>query len=119
MSILGEVLGWGRDWARGRAELRRARLDGQIKAVQTAAEKGADWEARAAQNAASSWLDEYWTAILTAPLLLAFLGAGDVVADGFASLETVPDWYRWAVGASVSFAFARKVIPDAAAWRRK
>ena len=117
-AILG-VLGLGGEVIKAKAELKRTRIEAETKAVMNAADNDATWEKMAGQNAASSYLDEFWTAILVIPLVLAFTGRGDVVDAGFEALQDVPDWYVWSVLASVGWAFARRGIPGVGAWLRK
>ncbi|MCD9147873.1 hypothetical protein [Pseudophaeobacter flagellatus] len=116
MKWIAELLGIGSKIVEARSRLKVAKIEAQTTATQSRAQQDGAWEAMAAENARNSWLDEYWTAVLTVPLVLAFLGAGDAVADGFAALQGVPDWYKWSVLASVSFAFARKTMPGVADW---
>ncbi|DBA35664.1 TPA_inf: hypothetical protein gp_01 [Marinomonas phage YY] len=100
------------DIFRAKLDLKKTRIEAEAKAMITAAESGATWEANAAQNAANSWADEYWTAVLSVPLIAAFVPPlVPFVHDGFAALQAVPEWYKWAVGASISFAFARRGLP--------
>ncbi len=116
MKALLELLGLGGRIVEAKVALKEAQIKAKAEATLKVLDADSGWEHMAAQNAASGWADEYWTAILSVPLILAFLGYGDVIESGFASLENVPPWYTWAVLASVSFAFARKKIPDFATW---
>ncbi len=100
-------------------ELKKTKIKAEATAYQTAAQSAADWEAMAAQNAANSWLDEIWTAVLLVPLVLAFAGYGDTVDQGFKALEGMPEFYTWAVMASVGWAFARKDVPKLVSWAKK
>lgn len=57
------------------------------------------------------WADEVWTVTLAVPILLAFTpGMSRVVALGFVSLGTAPDWFKEAVGAAILFAFGRQSL---------
>ena len=119
MKWLAELLGIGGKIIEARSNLKRAKIEAETKAVLARADQEGAWEAIAAENARTSWLDEYWTAILTVPLVLAFLGFGKVVDEGFQALAGVPEWYVWAVLASVGWAFARRGVPGLGSWRRK
>ncbi len=93
-------------------ELETARLKAKAQAATQAAQSGADWELAAVQDARTSWKDEYWTVILSLPLLAAFVpGLDGYIARGFDVIGAAPDWYKWAVGAAISFAFARRTMP--------
>lgn len=116
MKTFLELLGLGGKIVDARRDLKIAKIEAQTTAIQSRAQQDGAWEAMAAENARNSWLDEYWTAVLTVPLVLAFLGLGDEVDAGFEALADVPEWYIWSVLASVSFAFARKTMPGVVNW---
>ena len=92
-------------------DLKKTQITAEAQILQTAAQNTADWEKIAGQNAANSYLDELWTGVLLVPLVLSFAGYDDMVTEGFKSLENMPEWYAWAVMASVGWAFARKSVP--------
>jgi len=120
MKWLLEILGIGGEIAKARTDLKRARIEAETKAVLQAGDRAGAWETMAAQNAAKSWIDEFWTVILSLPLVMAFIPyLQPFVEQGFTSLETVPEWYRWSVLAAISFAFARKKLPNIAGWSRR
>ncbi len=112
-----QIIGIGGDIAKARSELKRAKLEAQTKAVLAAAESEKGWEQLAGENARNSWVDEFWTLVLAAPLILSFIpGLQPYVKAGFVALEGVPEWYRWALLAAISFAFARRKMPNLAGW---
>ncbi|MEO0486331.1 MAG: hypothetical protein AAF092_10515 [Pseudomonadota bacterium] len=112
IKLLMGALGFGGKVYEARQKLKVAKLEAEAVIATKRADSDAAWEGRAAQNAATSWLDEYWTVILSLPLIAAFVGFNDFVEAGFENLEGAPAWYQWAVLASISFAFARKTIPS-------
>lgn len=115
-----QALGFTKEIIHARSELKRVKIEAQAQTIMAAAAQEGAWEAMAGQNAANSWLDEYWTVILSIPLILAFFpNLQPFVSEGFVALEEVPEWYRWAVLAAISFAFARKKLPDLKSWTRK
>lgn len=77
-------------------------------------------------QAATSWKDEYWTLVLSMPLVQLMVApvvelqmSGDTyvagqwqsaVVSGLEALSSTPDWYQWAVGASIAFSFGVKPI---------
>jgi hypothetical protein len=68
------------------------------------AEREAEWELHQIRN--SGWKDEYWTIVLSAPVILVFIPFFQpYVAGGFASLEQAPEWYLVAVGTAIAAAF--------------
>ena len=120
--MIGAVLamiGLGRDVVQARRDLKvrtldaRARIeDARAVAASRAAEAGATWEQLAVAASETSWKDEWFTIILSIPLVLSFVPAAQpYVEAGFAALDATPEWYQWAVLAAISFAFGRKVMP--------
>ena len=99
--------------------LKKAKLEAEAQAFQTAAQSVSTWEQLAAKNASGSYLDELWTAVLLVPLIMAFAGYEETVTDGFSALENMPEFYVWAVMASVGWAFARKDIPALSSWAKR
>ncbi|KPU84237.1 hypothetical protein JI58_04945 [Marinosulfonomonas sp. PRT-SC04] len=60
-------------------------------AVLNAGDREGAWETMAAKNAANSWVDEFWTLILSIPLEMAFIPQlQEFVMQGFIALEEVP-----------------------------
>jgi len=61
----------------------------------------------------SGWKDEYWTLILSIPMIMCFIpGLVDYVRMGFGALENTPAWYRWAVGIAIGSAFGVRKFAD-------
>lgn len=66
----------------------------------------ANWDKIMAEASKDSWKDEFWTIILAIPAVLAFFPSTvDAVLNGFKALETMPDWYKAAVGIAIAAAF--------------
>ena len=51
--------------------------------------------------------DEWLVALFSIPLILSFYGewGRTIVAEGFAALETRPDWYQYTLGVIVAASF--------------
>ncbi len=68
------------------------------------------------KNMQNSWRDEWFTVILSIPLLIVF-GAIffgkyewiDKLKEGFTTLDSLPDWYIWALMAAIASSFGLKV----------
>ena len=70
------------------------------------------WELEQIRN--SGWKDEYVLLLLSIPLPLVFIPyTQDAVLEGFAILETTPDWYRWLMIMICAATYGIRV------WRRK
>jgi hypothetical protein len=61
-----------------------------------------------AQGTQNSWKDEYLVLLFSLPLILCFTGewGRSAVADGFAALEKMPEWYQYTLGVIVASSFA-------------
>ena len=67
-----------------------------------------DWDLAAMRASQSSWKDEWLTLLFSIPLVLSFMGewGRGIVADGFAALSTMPEWYQYSLGVIVASSFA-------------
>ena len=91
--------------AETKAKVAKAEAQAQIMLSQATSE--ADWEKVMAEGSRDSWKDEWLTILFSVPLVLAFCGewGRDIVADGFTALNSMPDYYRYTLGAIVSASF--------------
>jgi len=101
-------------WLKGKADAQAAQanlklVEAEAKAtiMKSAATSEAEWEKIMAQGSQSSWKDEWLTILFSIPLVLVFTGGWgrEVVANGFAALETMPDWYQYTLGVIVAASF--------------
>jgi len=92
--------------AEGRILVETARAKAEATVLVTKAESVADWERVQAENSGSSWKDEYWTILLSIPIPFVFHPASrEAVQEGFEALKAAPDWYLYAIAASISASF--------------
>ena len=76
----------------------------------------ANWDNIQATNAGSSWKDEWFTVLFSVPLVMAFVPeAVDIVRNGFAVLEGMPDWYKGFLGAAVAASFGLRGLAN---WKK-
>ena len=101
-------------WLEGRVETAKAETGVKVAKAQAEAivmQKKAtgeiDWDLKMADASVSSWKDEWLTCLFSIPLILAFCGnwGRNVVAEGFAALETMPEWYQVTLGVIVAASF--------------
>ena len=83
------------------AEIKKKQLTGEI-----------DWDLEAMRATENSWKDEWITLLFSIPLILAFCGewGNAIVAQGFASLEIMPQWYQIALGGIVSASIGMRSV---------
>ena len=116
-ALIGPLSTLAGTWLTGRTEakaaenkVRVAKAEAEAQVVLSAAQSGQEWERLMAKNASNSWADEMYACIFALPLILAFCGdAGrEIVTNGFAALETCPDWYKAMLGVILSAVFASR-----------
>lgn len=82
------------------AEIKKKQLTGEI-----------DWEQSAIEASKESWKDELWTLVFVAILIANFIPSmQDVMAVGFANLETTPLWVQWGMYASIAASFGIRTM---------
>ena len=65
------------------------------------------WEKIMTQGSQQSLKGELLVALFSIPLIISFCGdwGRTIVAEGFAALETMPDWYQYTLGVIVAASF--------------
>ena len=114
-ALIGPLTELAGGWLKGKADAQAA--DAKLKLTEAEAKAKImlsketsvqDWERIMAQGSQSSWKDEYLVILFSIPLILVFTGewGRTVVAEGFAALEVMPQWYQYTLGVIVSASFA-------------
>jgi len=89
-----------------KAEHKNAIQMANTRRVQKLDDNDANWDTVMAEGSKDSWKDEFWTIILAVPAVLAFVpGMVPYVREGFAVLDTMPEWYRYALLLAIGAAF--------------
>ena len=114
-NIVGTVL-------KNRNEVAQAKHQAKMSVIQN----DADWESKMADASANSWKDEWFTILLSNPLL--GIGWGivvddvtiiDRVSEGFKALEMLPDWYSYLLFLAVSASFGVKGVDKIMSLKKK
>ena len=102
----------GSTYLEGRNVKIKAKSEAEATVMVNASKSIQDWEALQAQNASTSWKDEWLTLLFSIPLILAFTpGADHLVREGFLVLADTPDWYTYTISVIVAASFGvRSVI---------
>ena len=113
--LLGPVANLAGTWLNGKVEekaaqnkVKVAKAEAEAAIMVSAATSEAEWDRIMANASANSWKDEWLTILFSIPLILAFLPfewADAAVANGFAALETMPQWYSYTLGVIVAASF--------------
>jgi hypothetical protein len=109
--LLGPAMELGKEFIKGKADEKKAIQERKIQAIQN----DADWEAKMADATKSSWKDEWFSLILSAPLIaVAYSVAMDDQAiitrmnEAFTALNSLPEWYQYLLFIAVSASFGVK-----------
>lgn len=116
---VGEILDYKIAKKRLVHERELEKLKGKIEYEKAKSERAArsegfdhEWETMQIQN--SGWKDEFVLIVLSIPMFFVFFPGTEVyVAQGFAALETTPEWYRWLVMTIYGATFGIRL------WRRR
>jgi len=113
-ALLGPVASLAGTWLEGKVERTKAESASKVakaKAEATIMEKKAtgeiDWDLEMARGSQGSWKDEWLVVLFSIPLILSFCGEWGrvIVAEGFAALDAMPDWYQYTLGVIVAASF--------------
>jgi len=109
--LLGPAMELGKEFLKGKADEKKAIQQRKINAIQN----DADWETKMADATKSSWKDEFFSIILSLPLIaVAYSVVMDDVSiiervnEGFAALNQLPEWYQYLLFIAVSASFGLK-----------
>jgi len=69
------------------------------------------WEQAAIEASADSWKDEAWTICFIAIVLASFVPPMQpYMEQGFKNLEAAPNWFSWAMYASIAASFGIRTM---------
>jgi hypothetical protein len=111
--LIGPITQLAGTWLDGKVEKTKAETGAKVakaKAEAVIMERKAtgelDWDLEMAKGSQSSWKDEWLTVLFSIPLVMAFIpGMEEVVANGFARLNEMPEWYQYSLGVIVAASF--------------
>lgn len=76
-------------------------------------EEHMEWNKAMARGSMTSWKDEYWTIILSIPMIGCFIPkVAPYIMEGFKVLSTTPDWYKAAIGLAIAASFGYRKFAD-------
>ena len=120
--LLGPAMELGKEFIKGKADEKKAIQQRKINQINN----DADWESKMADATKSSWKDEWFSIILSAPLIaVAYAVAMDdqtVIVrmnDAFAALNELPEWYQYLLFIAVSASFGVKGADKIMSMRKK
>jgi hypothetical protein len=105
--IISAIGGLATSYIDGKTAVQKA--NAEIKLKQATGEM--DWEQSAIEASKDSWKDELWTIVFVLILVANFIPSmQDVMAVGFANLETTPLWVQWGMYASIAASFGIRTM---------
>jgi hypothetical protein len=104
------------DVVKTKTETKKLMAQAEQTHIRKMAEGEIEYAIATQKNMQNSWRDEWFTVILSVPLLIVF-GAIffgkyewiDKLKEGFQTLDSLPDWYIWALMAAIASSFGLKV----------
>jgi len=109
--LLGPAMELGKEFLKGKADEKKAIQQRKISAIQN----DADWESKMASATEKSWKDEWFSILLSLPLLGVAYSVVmndptiiERVNEGFAALNQLPEWYQYLLFIAVSASFGLK-----------
>jgi len=93
--------------AKGKVDIEKAIVDGKIKKIQSSIDNNQQIDLMATRGMMHSWKDEWFTILLSVPVIMAFIPIPEVqalVGEGFKILKNdTPEWYQYCfIGAIVA-----------------
>ena len=106
--LVGPVSDLVGSWIKNKAEEKQAKHQAKMTLIQN----DAAWETKMADASANSWKDEWFTILLSLPLLIVTLGVMtdditvlDRLTTAFKALSELPDWYQYLLFIAVTSSF--------------
>jgi hypothetical protein len=106
--LIGPVSDLVGSWMKNKAEEKQAKHQAKMTLIQN----DAAWETKMADASANSWKDEWFTILLSLPLLVVTLGVMtdditvlDRLTTAFKALAELPDWYQYLLFIAVTSSF--------------
>jgi len=112
-ALIGPIASLAGSWMESKVEatkakgkVAQAKAEAEAEVMKVAATHEAGWEKIMAQASDNSWKDEAWTILFIAIIAMCFIPfTQEYVADGFAALSNTPEWFQYAVYASIAASF--------------
>ena len=107
-AAIGAVAEVVKEWFTNRREESKAKHEQKLEAIRTTA----SWEELMASASATSWKDEWFTVLLSGPIVAIVWGIGmndmdiiERIGVAFMELDKLPDWYQYLLYVAVTASF--------------
>ena len=117
-ALIGPIASLAGSWMESKVEatkakgrVAQAKAEAEAEVMKVAATHEAGWEKIMAQASDNSWKDEAWTILFIAIIAMCFIPfTQGYVEDGFAALSNTPEWFQYAVYASIAASFGLRSL---------
>ena len=107
-AAIGAVAEVVKEWFANRREESKAKHEQKLEVIKTTA----SWEELMAGASATSWKDEWFTVLLSGPIIAIIWGIGmndmdiiERIGVAFMELDKLPDWYQYLLYVAVTASF--------------
>lgn len=107
-AAIGAVAEVVKEWFTNRREESKAKHEQKLEVIRTTA----SWEELMASASATSWKDEWFTVLLSGPIVAIVWGIGmndmdiiERIGFAFMELDKLPDWYQYLLYVAVTASF--------------
>jgi len=92
--------------AKANTDMKVAEARAKANIMERQATGDIDWDLEAIKGSQNSWKDEWLVILFSIPLILAFIPGGEeIVQNGFAQLNNMPEWYQYSLGVIIAASF--------------
>ena len=107
-ALVSPLLSLGKQWLSNKAEEKQATHEAKLKRIA----QEADWEATMAQGSLTSWKDEWFTVVLSVPVVAVGFGIAldnplvlVRTKEALDTLSGLPEWYQYLLYIAVLSSF--------------
>jgi len=109
--LVGGYLKSSAEEKRAKSEVKVAKAKAEAEVMRVAATHEAGWEKVMAESSKDSWKDEAWTILFIVIIAMCFVPPlQPYVERGFDALSKTPQWFQWAMYASIGASFGLRGI---------
>jgi len=112
--IIGPIISLVNNGLTGFLDIRKEKTKGKLAVAKKYAEGDVAWELEQVRGMQHSWKDEWFTIVLSIPLVGVFFPQlVPYFAEGFLALESLPEWYQRAIQIAIFASFGVKLSSSA------
>lgn len=107
-AAIGAIAEVVKEWFTNRREENKAKHEQKLEVIKTTA----SWEELMAGASSTSWKDEWFTVLLSGPIVAIIWGIGmndmdiiERIGIAFMELDKLPDWYQYLLYVAVTASF--------------